>query len=88
MATIQSATGPIDTNDLGFTLMHEHVRVGWGAMYQQYPEMFDREHELSRAVERLTAAKDAGVRSILDLTPLDLGRDVTLIAEASRRSGV
>jgi phosphotriesterase-related protein len=88
MATIQSATGPIDTNDLGFTLMHEHVRVGWGAMYQQYPEMFDREHELDRAVTRLKAAKDAGVRSIVDLTPIDLGRDVTLIAEASRRSGV
>ncbi len=88
MATIQSATGAIDTSDLGFTLMHEHVRVGWGAMYQQYPEMFDREHELSRAVERLTAAKDAGVRSLVDLTPIDLGRDVTLIAEASKRSGV
>ncbi len=88
MPTIQSSTGPIDTNDLGFTLMHEHVRVGWGAMYQQYPEMFDREHELDRAVTRLKAAKEAGVNSIVDLTPIDLGRDVTLIAEASRRSGV
>ena len=88
MATIQSSTGPIDTGDLGFTLMHEHVRVGWGPMYQQYPEMFDREHELERAVSRLKAAKEEGVRSIVDLTPIDLGRDVTLIAEASRRSGV
>ncbi|MEO8540920.1 MAG: phosphotriesterase, partial [bacterium] len=88
MTTIQSSTGPIDTNDLGFTLMHEHVRVGWGAMYQQYPEMFDREHELDRAVTRLKAAKEAGITSIVDLTPIDLGRDVTLIAEASRRSGV
>lgn len=88
MATIYSSTGPIDTNDLGFTLMHEHVRVGWGPMYQQYPEMFNREQELDRAVERLQAAKVAGVTSIVDLTPIDLGRDVTLIAEASRRSGV
>lgn len=88
MATIQSATGPIDTGDLGFTLMHEHVRVGWGAMYQQYPELFDRESELERAVSRLEAAREAGVRSVVDLTPIDLGRDATLIAEASRRSGV
>jgi len=88
MPIIQSSTGPIDTNDLGFTLMHEHVRVGWGAMYQQYPEMFDREHELGRATERLKAAVAAGVKTIVDLTPIDLGRDVTLIAEASRRSGM
>ena len=88
MATIQSATGAIDTNDLGFTLMHEHVRVGWGAMYQQYPEMFDRQHEISRAVSRLKDAKAAGVTSIVDLTPIDLGRDASLIAEASRQSGV
>ena len=88
MATVQTATGPIDANDLGFTLMHEHVRVGWGAMYQQYPEMFDREHELDRAVSRLEDARAAGVKTIVDLTPIDLGRDVTLIAEAARRSGM
>lgn len=88
MPTIQSATGPIDTDDLGFTLMHEHVRVGWPPMYQQYPEMFDREHELERAVTRLAAAREAGVRTVVDLTPIDLGRDATLIAEASRRSGM
>ena len=86
MATIQSATGPIDTNDLGFTLMHEHVRVGWGPMFQQYPEMFDRKAELARAVERLKAAKAAGVQTVVDLTPIDLGRDVTLIAEAAKQS--
>jgi phosphotriesterase-related protein len=57
-------------------------------MYQQYPEMFDRQHEISRAVSRLKDAKAAGVTSIVDLTPIDLGRDASLIAEASRQSGV
>ena len=88
MATIQTATGPADTNDLGFTLMHEHVRVGWGPMFQQYPELFDRKAELARAVERLKAAKAAGVETVVDLTPIDLGRDVTLIAEAAKESGM
>lgn len=68
--------------------MHEHVRVGWGPMYQQYPEMFDRENEIARAVTRLKAAREAGVRTVVDLTPIDLGRDVTLIAEAARASGM
>jgi len=88
MATIQSATGPIDTANMGFTLMHEHVRVGWGPMFQQYPELFDRETDLARAVERLKGAREAGVRTVVDLTPIDLGRDAGLIAEAARRSGM
>jgi phosphotriesterase-related protein len=88
MPTIQSATGPIDTNDLGFTLMHEHIRVGWGPMFQQYPELFPRDQELARAVDRLEQAKAAGVNTVVDLTPIDLGRDVTLIAEAARQSGM
>ncbi|MBI2767357.1 MAG: phosphotriesterase-related protein [Chloroflexi bacterium] len=88
MATVQTATGPIDTADMGFTLMHEHVRVGWPPMYQQYPELFDRPAEVAQAVERLRAAMALGVRTIVDLTPIDLGRDATLIAEAARGSGM
>jgi phosphotriesterase-related protein len=88
MATIQSATGPIDTADLGFTLMHEHVRVSWPPMDQQYPELFDREHEMERALERMQAAREAGVTTMVDLTPIDLGRDAAHIAEVSRRSGM
>ncbi len=88
MATIHAATGPIDTADLGFTLMHEHIRVGWPPMYHQYPEMWDRQHQLDRAVSALNTAKEAGIRSIVDLTPIDLGRDASLIADASRASGV
>jgi phosphotriesterase-related protein len=88
MATIQSATGPIDTANLGFTLMHEHVRVGYGPMYQQYPSMYDREKDLALAVGRFKEAIAAGVKTIVDLTPIDLGRDVTLIRDAARQSGM
>ncbi|MGE5596775.1 MAG: phosphotriesterase [Hyphomicrobiales bacterium] len=88
MATIQSATGPIDTADLGFTLMHEHVNVNWPPMMQQYPELFDRQADMERAVQRLRQAKEAGVRTIVDLTPIDLGRDAAMIAEVARRSGM
>ena len=49
MATIQSATGPIDSDDLGFTLMHEHVYVGWAAMLHEYPERFDFDEILAAA---------------------------------------
>ncbi|MBI5948678.1 MAG: phosphotriesterase-related protein [Chloroflexi bacterium] len=88
MTTIQSATGPIDTANLGFTLMHEHVIASWAAMIQQYPEMFDRAAQMDEIVAPLVAAREAGVRTIVDLTPIDLGRDPAMIREASRRSGL
>lgn len=88
MTTIQSATGPIDTNDMGFTLMHEHVLCLWPPMYQQYPELFDREALMADAVAKLKAAMQAGVKTMVDLTPIDLGRDPGFIRDAARQSGM
>jgi len=88
MATIQTATGPIDSNDLGFTLTHEHVVVGSPPVRQQFPDLFDRSAILDIAVPNLVAAREAGVRTIVDLTPITLGRAAGLIREASERSGL
>ncbi|HJM76103.1 MAG TPA: phosphotriesterase-related protein [Dehalococcoidia bacterium] len=88
MATIQSATGPIDSDDLGFTLMHEHVYVGWAAMLHEYPERFDFDEILAQAVERLRQASEAGVRTIVDCTPIGLGREAGLIRDAAKQSGI
>ncbi|MCC7364460.1 MAG: phosphotriesterase-related protein [Dehalococcoidia bacterium] len=88
MATIQSATGPLDTEQLGFTLMHEHVLVMWPPMYQQYPELFDRAATMASAVEKLKRAKASGVDTMVDLTPIDLGRDPAFIREAAQLSGM
>ncbi len=88
MATIQTATGPIDTDEMGFTLMHEHVVVKWPPMYQQYPELFDRKAHMKNAVKRLKAARKVGVQTMVDLTPIDLGRDPEFIARAAEKSGM
>ncbi len=88
MSTIQSATGPIGSDELGFTLMHEHVLVMSWNYRMQYPDAFDRESELALAVEQLNEAQAAGVKTIVDLTPIDLGRDAAYIREAAERSGM
>ncbi|MBI2767356.1 MAG: phosphotriesterase-related protein [Chloroflexi bacterium] len=88
MVIIQSATGPLDTASLGFTLMHEHIMVRWPPMYVAYPELFERSRRMAQAVDRLKEAMAAGVKTMVDLTPIDLGRDPLFIAEASRRSGM
>ena len=87
MARVNSVLGPIDTKDLGFTLMHEHVLVGFAEVYRDYPELLG-DNPLERIVDELKKAKEGGVDTIVDATTTDLGRDINLIAEASQRSGV
>ena len=87
MTTINSVLGPLDTAELGFTLMHEHVMCGFAGVLPNYPELLGG-NMMEVAVDDLKKAKAGGVDTIVDATTLDLGRDINLLAEASRRSGV
>jgi phosphotriesterase-related protein len=86
MSSINSVLGPLDTKDLGFTLMHEHVMCQ-GFVAQNYPELLG-ERFLDRIIEGIAAAKQGGVDTIIDATTFDLGRDVAILAEVSRKTGV
>ncbi len=88
MSTINSVLGPLDTAELGFTLPHEHVVVTSAGIPQVYPEFVDREASIDRAIADLKQAYADGVRTIVDLTTFDLGRDVRLLEQVSRDSGV
>jgi len=88
MKKINSVRGEISTEDLGFTLMHEHVMVVDGSMRHQFPGWFDRDRFITKVVNELSGAAQKGVRTIVDATPINLGRDISLIREASEQSGV
>ena len=87
MTTINSVLGPLDTASLGFTLMHEHIISTSAGVSRDYPELLGA-RLMERVVGDLKRAKEGGVDTIVDATTIDLGRDVDLLAEASRRSGV
>ena len=88
MAKINSVLGEMDTADLGFTLSHEHVLVSSAGIQQIYPEFIDRAATIARGIADLSAARAEGLRSIIDVTTIDLGRDIRLLEEVSRGSGV
>ncbi len=88
MTTVQTVTGPVQDSQLGATLSHEHVFVNSPDLPHQYPWLYDRETALAHAVTELEEAKAAGIGSIIDVTTPDLGRDIELMREAGRRSGV
>ena len=79
MATLQTVTGPIDSADLGFTLMHEHILIANWSMRMAMPGWIDRKELIARAIVEVKSAKARGVRTIVDLTPVNLGRDIDVI---------
>ena len=86
MTLIPTARGDLDTADLGFTLMHEHIFLLSHDLYASYPQLFDREAEIERAAAVLDEAYEHGVRTIVDLTTVDLGRDIGLVAAVAERT--
>ncbi len=89
VSAIESVTGPVAPRDLGHVLVHEHVVCGAAGVTRSAAILAGgREALVDRAVAALTAARMAGLTTMVDATPFDLGRDVELLAEVSRRSGV
>jgi phosphotriesterase-related protein len=89
MATVNSVLGPLDCAQLGFTLTHEHVFTASAGIQYTYPELFGDFGKLTeQAVLTLNEARDGGVQTIIEVSTLDLGRDVRFLAEMARRSGV
>jgi phosphotriesterase-related protein len=88
MKKTNSVRGEISTDNLGFTLMHEHVMVVDSFMRCQVPGWFDRDRFMKKVVNELSEAAQQGVRTIVDATPINLGRDISIIREASEESGV
>lgn len=89
MSGIQSVTGWVQDTELGFTLVHEHIAASSPGILQSWPGLSGgRDKLMATAVAALAAARASGVRTIVDCTTFDLGRDAVLLAEVSRASGV
>jgi phosphotriesterase-related protein len=86
---LNTVLGSITTDAMGATLVHEHVNwgfAGWQADRTVAP--FDEKASLKKAVEVLTAVRESGVKTYIDATPNDSGRDVRFLREVARASGI
>src|SRR5579875_650752 len=88
MASVETVQGPVDAGELGVTLVHEHVRFRDEAVAEQWPERYDEQLELEAALVSVNAAKDRGVRTIVDPTAMFGGRDVRFMARVAEQTGV
>ncbi|HBD11662.1 MAG TPA: phosphotriesterase-related protein [Porticoccaceae bacterium] len=88
MPQVETALGPIDVDDLGMCLMHEHIIIADWDMRSNYSDYVTIDAEIKKAITSLNAAKARGVSSIVDLTPINLGRDIHSIHAVSKATGV
>jgi phosphotriesterase-related protein len=78
---VETVKGPVDVQDLGSTLMHEHVFVLSTEHAQNYGEgqWWDEEARVADAIQQLNALKAKGISTIVDPTVWGLGRYIPRI---------
>jgi phosphotriesterase-related protein len=86
--TVMSVTGPLRGDQLGATLVHEHIVVSMPGEELDPHYAPDRPEIVAMAVDRLQELKSHGVATIVDPCPIELGRDPELYLEVSQKSGV
>jgi phosphotriesterase-related protein len=88
MGNVQTVQGPVDAEELGVVLAHEHVRFRDEAVAAEWPGRYDDQAELDAALEAVEAAKSRGVQSIVDPTAMFGGRDVRFMRRVADQTGV
>ena len=85
---IESANGRISLDQLGATLMHEHLVMAFAGWEGDSLVPTKKKAELvSICVDKIAELQDGGFSSLLDPCPIDIGRDVELYGEVAARTG-
>jgi len=87
---VNTVLGTITPEELGVTLMHEHVLFGYpGWEGDQTVAPFNRTTIINNAVAVLKDLKENyGLKTYVDATPNDCGRNVDVLKEVSEKSEV
>ena len=90
MATVETLNGPVETAQLGTVLMHEHVFNITAEIQMVHPGFngWNPEVEIAKAQGALRQVKEAGIDTLVELSPIGLGRSLELIRRASEGSGL
>ncbi|MHB1315504.1 MAG: phosphotriesterase family protein [Christensenellales bacterium] len=88
MAQINTVLGKIDAKDLGPTLIHEHILIADWSMRMAFSDWVDIKEFIGYAVKKLKRAKAGGIKTIVDCTPANLGRDIHVMREVSEKAQI
>jgi phosphotriesterase-related protein len=87
MSIFRTVLGDVDVEEMGFTLPHEHlITQPPDRVIKKDPDLLV--NDITKPVQELTLFKQAGGSTLADLAPKSYGRNVPVIVDASKRSGV
>jgi phosphotriesterase-related protein len=86
MTFVRTVLRDIEPSALGVTYAHEHLVIDGGRPVAIEPDF--ELNDVDRLTVELRAAAAAGLDAAIDMMPADCGRNPTLLAELSRRTGV
>jgi phosphotriesterase-related protein len=88
--TVETVRGPVDTAELGATLMHEHVFVLSTEHVQNYGtgDWWDEDERVADAVAQLNELKALGIDTIVDPTVWGLGRYVPRVQRVAEQTDI
>ena len=79
MTTVNTVLGTIDSSELGYTLVHEHVLSTSAGLKEVYPEFIDREGTVASATTHLKESNSEGVTSIIDIKNIAVSAKIVKI---------
>src|SRR5215813_12176059 len=82
---VATVRGPVDAKALGYTLSHEHLLCDLWALVRSYNGILDDE---ALAAKEVAAYREAGGRTIIDVTSGGLGRNPRALRRISEMTGV
>jgi len=80
--------GPIATDAMGNTLIHEHILVDFIGAKEINPNRWNRKEVIKKVLPYLEEVKKEGCHTLVDCTPNYLGRDAILLQWLSELSGL
>lgn len=85
MGNVIAVTGEITSDQLGVTLAHEHLHCDLSIHSGNADNILT---DIDAAISELDFFRKAGGATILEMTPVDVGRNPLALEEISRKSGV
>lgn len=82
MTSVMTVLGPVDVSELGYVDAHEHLFLRTPALPGE--EFWDE----AKSIDEAAAVRSSGIGTIVDLTPVGLGRRPTALAKLSTAAGV
>ena len=86
MSFARTVLGDIAPDELGIVDAHDHLVIHGGRPVQLFPDFALA--DVDKAVAELAPVQAMGLATVVDAMPADCGRDVLMLAEISRRSGL